>query len=181
MKTIMITGASSGYGLETARYFLERDWRVIATMRTPREDMLPRSPALRVLPLDVTDAASIAGAMAAAGPVDALVNNAGIGVVGAFEATPMDHIRRVFDTNTFGVMAMTQAVIPQMRERRAGVIYDDQCLKITHAKRGAHARNVADPFLNLFGSRLDTRVKSVRGNLRSCTREASRSRSPSLW
>ena len=56
------------------------------------------------------------------GSIDVLVNNAGIGVVGAFEATPMSRIRKVFDTNTFGVMAMTQAVIPQMRERRSGVI-----------------------------------------------------------
>nr|WP_272214262.1 SDR family NAD(P)-dependent oxidoreductase [Marinicella sp. W31]MDC2878856.1 SDR family NAD(P)-dependent oxidoreductase [Marinicella sp. W31] len=60
--------------------------------------------------------------MAAAGPIDVLVNNAGIGVVGAFEATPMVHIRKVFETNTFGVMAMTQAVIPAMRTRKSGVI-----------------------------------------------------------
>ena len=60
--------------------------------------------------------------MEAAGPIDALVNNAGIGVVGAFEATPMSHVRKVFETNTFGTMAMTQAVIPQMRARRSGVI-----------------------------------------------------------
>lgn len=80
------------------------------------------SDCLRILPLDVTDEESIARAIEAAGPIDALVNNAGIGVVGAFEATPMHHIRKVFDTNTFGVMAMTQAVIPQMRERRCGVI-----------------------------------------------------------
>ncbi|SHG94066.1 Short-chain dehydrogenase [Kaistia soli DSM 19436] len=122
MKTILITGCSSGYGLETARYFVSRQWNVIATMRAPREDILPRSENLRVLPLDVTSDASIARAIEAAGPIDALVNNAGIGVVGAFEATPMPHIRKVFDTNTFGVMAMTQAVIPQMRERRSGVI-----------------------------------------------------------
>ena len=118
----MITGSSSGYGLETARYFLSRDWNVIATMRTPREDVLPRSPLLRILPLDVTDEESIAAAIEAAGPIDVLVNNAGIGVVGAFEATPLSHIRKVFETNTFGVMAMTQAVIPQMRKRGSGVI-----------------------------------------------------------
>ena len=122
MKTIMITGSSSGYGLETARYFLSKNWNVIATMRTPREDILPRSPALHILPLDVTDEKSIAAAIDVAGPIDVLVNNAGIGVVGAFEATPLSHIRKVFETNTFGVMAMTQAVIPQMRERRSGVI-----------------------------------------------------------
>lgn len=122
MKTVLITGASSGYGLETARHFHAQGWNVIATMRTPREDILARSERLRILPLDVTSAASISAAVEAAGPIDVLVNNAGIGVVGAFEATPMSHVRKVFETNTFGVMAMTQAVIPQMRERRSGVI-----------------------------------------------------------
>jgi NAD(P)-dependent dehydrogenase (short-subunit alcohol dehydrogenase family) len=122
MKTILITGCSSGYGLETARFFLSRQWNVIATMRTPRKDVLPPTETLRILPLDVTNEDSIAQAVKSAGHIDVLVNNAGIGVVGAFEATPMPHIRKVFDTNTFGVMAMTQAVIPQMRERRSGVI-----------------------------------------------------------
>jgi NAD(P)-dependent dehydrogenase (short-subunit alcohol dehydrogenase family) len=89
MQTILITGCSSGYGLETARHFLANGWNVIATMRTPREHILPRSESLRVLPLDVTSEDSIAAADEAAGPIDALVNNAGIGVVGAFEATPM--------------------------------------------------------------------------------------------
>ncbi|MGD9481316.1 SDR family oxidoreductase [Shinella sp. G-2] len=122
MQTILITGASSGYGLETARHFLAGGWNVIATMRRPDPAVLPQAENLRILPLDVTDADSIAACIEAAGPVDVLVNNAGIGVVGAFEATPMAHIRRVFDTNTFGVMAMCQAVIPQMRARRAGTI-----------------------------------------------------------
>lgn len=122
MKTILITGCSSGFGLETARYFLERDWNVIATMRSPREDVLPPTERLRVLALDVTKAESIREAVAAAGPIDVLVNNAGIGVLGAFEATPMETVREVFETNTFGLMAMTQAVLPQFRQRRAGVV-----------------------------------------------------------
>src|ERR1700736_1809134 len=122
MKTVLITGCSSGYGLETARHFHAQGWNVIATMRTPREDVLLRSERLRVLALDVTKPESIAAALEAAGPIDALVNNAGIGVVGAFEATPMTTVREVFETNTFGVMAMTQAVLPQLRMRRAGVI-----------------------------------------------------------
>ncbi|MDI6028771.1 SDR family oxidoreductase [Corticibacterium sp. UT-5YL-CI-8] len=122
MQTILITGTSSGYGLEAARHFLAQGWHVIATMRRPDATLLPASPNLRILPLEVTNEESIAAAVTAAGPIDVLVNNAGIGVVGAFEATPMAHIRKVFDTNTFGVMAMCQAVIPQMRERRSGVI-----------------------------------------------------------
>jgi NAD(P)-dependent dehydrogenase (short-subunit alcohol dehydrogenase family) len=122
MKTILITGCSSGFGLETARYFLERDWKVIATMRTPNADLLPASPHLRVLPLDVTDPDSISKLIETAGPVDVLVNNAGIGLLGALEGISLDKVREVFETNTFGTMAMTQAVLPQMRERKAGVI-----------------------------------------------------------
>lgn len=122
MKTVLITGCSSGFGLETAKYFLKRDWNVIATMRTPRPDLLPASERLRILKLDVTDADSINAAIEAAGPIDVLVNNAGIGLLNAVEGTPTDTIRDIFETNTFGVMAMTRAVIPQFRERRSGVV-----------------------------------------------------------
>lgn len=122
MKTVLITGCSSGYGLETARHFHAQGWKVIATMRTPREAILPRSDRLRVAPLDVTKPESIAAVLEASGPIDVLVNNAGIGVVGAFEATPMNTVREVFETNTFGVMAMTQGVLPQFRTRRSGVV-----------------------------------------------------------
>ncbi|MYM70966.1 SDR family NAD(P)-dependent oxidoreductase [Duganella sp. FT134W] len=122
MKTILITGCSSGFGLETARYFLARDWNVIATMRTPNAELLPASPHLRVLPLDVTDPDGVRQLIEAAGPVDVLVNNAGIGMLGALEGISMDKVREVFETNTFGTMAMTQAVLPQMRARQAGVI-----------------------------------------------------------
>jgi NAD(P)-dependent dehydrogenase (short-subunit alcohol dehydrogenase family) len=122
MNTVLITGCSSGYGRAIARYFHEQGWNVIATMRTPREDVLPRSERLRVMALDVTKPESIAAALESSGPIDVLVNNAGIGVVGAFEATPMATTREVFETNTFGVMAMIQAVLPQFRERRSGTI-----------------------------------------------------------
>jgi len=119
---VLITGSSSGYGLETARYFHSQGWSVIATMRAPRPGVLPESERLRILPLDVTNPESIQAALEASGPIDVLVNNAGIGAIGAFEATPMTTTREVFDTNTFGVMAMTQAVLPQFRERRSGVL-----------------------------------------------------------
>jgi NAD(P)-dependent dehydrogenase (short-subunit alcohol dehydrogenase family) len=122
MKTVLITGCSSGFGLETARYFLDRDWKVIATMRTPRENILPRSERLRVLVLDVTDIESVRQAVDAAGPLDVLVNNAGIGMLGALEGTSMETAREVFETNTLGTMAVTQAVLPQFRQRKAGVI-----------------------------------------------------------
>ena len=122
MKTVLITGCSSGFGLETARYFLEREWTVIATMRTPRDDLLPRSERLRILPLDITDPESIRRTVEAAGPIDVLVNNAGVGVLNALEGMSMETIRDVFETNTFGTMAMTQAVLPQFRQRMAGVV-----------------------------------------------------------
>ncbi len=122
-KTILITGASSGYGKATAEFFLSRGWNVVATMRHPDPARLGgETDRLRVLPLDVTSDQSIATLIDAAGPIDVLVNNAGIGMVGAFEATPMSAIRKIFDTNSFGVMAMTQAMIPQMRQRRSGTI-----------------------------------------------------------
>jgi NAD(P)-dependent dehydrogenase (short-subunit alcohol dehydrogenase family) len=122
MQTVLITGCSSGYGLETTRHILAEGWQVIATMRTPRPGILPAADNLRLLPLDVTQPDSIAAALAAAGPIDVLVNNAGIGLFGAFEATPLATVREVFETNTFGVMAMCQAVIPRLRERGGGTI-----------------------------------------------------------
>ena len=127
MKTVLITGCSSGYGLETARHFLAQGWNVVATMRAPRQDLFPASPRLRVLALDVTDPRSIEHTIAAAGPVDVLVNNAGIGLFGAFEATPLATVRDVFETNTFGTMAMCQAVIPAFRQRGAGTLVNVLC------------------------------------------------------
>src|SRR6185436_12009047 len=120
MKTVLITGCSSGYGLETARHFHERGWNVIATMRTPRTDVLPTSERMHVVGLDVTKSESIASVVER--DIDVLVNNAGIGLLGAFEVTPMSTVREIFETNTFGVMAMTQAVLPKFRARRSGVI-----------------------------------------------------------
>ena len=106
MQSVLITGCSSGFGLEAARCFLDRGWAVVAAMRQPRADV----------------PASIEQAVAAAGPIDVLVNNAGIGWLNALEGTPMAAARAVFETNTLGTIAMTQAVLPQFRERRAGVI-----------------------------------------------------------
>lgn len=122
MSTILITGCSSGFGLETARHFLDRGWSVVATMRNPDADLLPASERLRILPLDVTDRDSIVSAVEAAGPIDALVNNAGIGWLSDFESTSDEMVRRIFETNMFGTFEMIRAVLPQMRERGAGVI-----------------------------------------------------------
>ncbi|NTZ04371.1 SDR family oxidoreductase [Burkholderia metallica] len=122
MKTVLITGCSSGFGLEIARYFLARDWQVVATMRKPTDDVLPPSERLRVLPLDVTNADSIRAAIDAAGPIDVLVNNAGFGAAAPAELTPLDTVRALFETNTIGTIAVTQAVLPQFRQRGAGVV-----------------------------------------------------------
>ena len=122
MNTILITGSSSGFGLAIARHFLDRGWTVVATMRTPRQDLLPESKRLRIITLDVTDASSIARAVSEAGTIDALVNNAGAGLMGALEGVSMDATRQLFELNTFATMAVTQAFLPGFRKQGAGVI-----------------------------------------------------------
>ena len=127
-KTVLITGASAGIGKATAEAFAAAGWRVAATMRTPQAFAGFQDPQknIAIFPLDVTDPASIAAAVedviAAFGHLDVLVNNAGYGLVGPFEAISEAQIRRQFETNVFGLMAMTRAVLPHMRERRAGHI-----------------------------------------------------------
>ena len=122
MPTVLITGCSSGFGLSAARLFLERGWSVVATMRAPRDGLLPPSEHLRVLPMDVTDKDSILSGMAEAGPIDALVNNAGGGLLGAVEAASAEGLRELFDLNAFGTMVTTSAALPGMRARGSGVI-----------------------------------------------------------
>jgi NAD(P)-dependent dehydrogenase (short-subunit alcohol dehydrogenase family) len=122
MKSVLITGCSTGFGREIAQHFFDRGWSVVATMRNPAASTLTASDRLRVLPLDVTDAASIATAVEQAGSIDVLVNNAGIGWLNAVEGTPIETARAIFETNVFGTIAMMQAVLPGMRERRSGAI-----------------------------------------------------------
>lgn len=126
MKTALITGTSSGYGKATVELFLEQGWNVIATMRKPDPDIFPATERLLVLQLDVTDEGSISRAIdqgiRAFDKIDVLINNAGIGLLSAFEVTPSAVTRELFETNTFGVMAMTQAIIPHMRAQRDGCI-----------------------------------------------------------
>lgn len=122
MPTVLITGCSSGFGLQTARLFLEKGWEVIATMRTSNEDLLPSSDRLRLLALDITDPTSVTKAVQAAGPIDVLVNNAGVGAPAPVELTAPETAQVLFQTNTIGTLSMIQAVAPQMRRRRSGVI-----------------------------------------------------------
>jgi NAD(P)-dependent dehydrogenase (short-subunit alcohol dehydrogenase family) len=127
MSSVLITGCSSGYGKATAQAFLNEGWNVIATMRRPQNDLFDGpSERLRVLSLDVSDDESIRSALNEAidafGGIDVLVNNAGIGQFSPLETTSRQTVKSVFETNTFGVIAMIQAIIPHMRERGSGTI-----------------------------------------------------------
>ncbi|MBR9764766.1 MAG: SDR family NAD(P)-dependent oxidoreductase [Rhodobacteraceae bacterium] len=122
MSKVLITGCSTGFGLATAQHFLDQGWEVVATMRTPAASTLPASDRLTVLPLDVTDAASIEAALAAAGPLDALVNNAGLGMLNAVEGATIDKIREVVETNLIGPIALIRAAMPGFRARGGGVV-----------------------------------------------------------
>lgn len=128
-KTILITGASSGFGLLTARLALSHGWNVAATAREPEKVVLGgESGGERVLAarLDVRDDDSIRKAVHLVldrfKAIDALVNNAGIGLVGAVEEIPRDDLANQFQTNFFGAAALTRAVLPSMREKRSGEI-----------------------------------------------------------
>lgn len=125
--TVLITGASTGIGKETAKYFQARGWNVAATMRSPeKESELTALDNVLVTRLDVTDSASIADAVNATieefGQIDALVNNAGYGAYGPLEAFDMDGIRRQFDTNVIGLLEVTKAVLPHMRAQKSGTV-----------------------------------------------------------
>ena len=127
MKTILITGASSGIGAATARYFQARGWNVVATMRNLAGGSdLANLENVHLARLDVTDADSIATAVAEGierfGLIDVLLNNAGYGAYGALEAFSMDRIRRQFDTNVIGLMEVTKAVLPHFRQNRSGTV-----------------------------------------------------------
>jgi NADP-dependent 3-hydroxy acid dehydrogenase YdfG len=127
MKTILITGASSGIGHSTATYFQAKGWNVVATMRNPQDvGDLAGLENVHVVRLDVTDSTSIALAVTEAierfGDIDVLLNNAGYGAYGALEAFTMDRLRRQFDTNVIGLLEVTKNVLPHMRRNRSGTI-----------------------------------------------------------
>ncbi|MEM9417746.1 MAG: SDR family oxidoreductase [Planctomycetota bacterium] len=127
MNTILITGASSGIGKATAIYFQQQGWNVVASMRKPENDTeLSALDNVLVTRLDVLDQDSIAAAVAAGiekfGRIDALLNNAGYGAYGPLETFPMENIRRQWDTNVIGLIAVTKAVLPHMRANKSGVI-----------------------------------------------------------
>jgi NAD(P)-dependent dehydrogenase (short-subunit alcohol dehydrogenase family) len=126
-RTVLITGCSTGFGEATARLFASRGWKVVATMRRPEAGAgLAALDNVLVTRLDVQDPASIDAALAEAiarfGRIDVLVNNAGFGLFGVFEAAPRDKIQEQFDVNVFGVMDVTRALLPHFRANRSGTI-----------------------------------------------------------
>ena len=118
MSRVLITGASRGIGRATAVELTARGHEVIATARDA--STLADVPAAARLQLDVTDESSVSAAVAAAGPIDALVSNAGATVRAPMETVPVAEVQRLFDLNTFGALRVAQAVLPGMRERGKG-------------------------------------------------------------
>lgn len=127
IKTVFITGASSGIGKATALFFQKKGWNVVATLRNPDfEKELAVLPNILLLKLDVCDELSISTAVEKAikhfGKIDVLVNNAGYGSLGSFESANQEQLKRQFDTNVLGLMAMTRNILPHFRLNKSGVI-----------------------------------------------------------
>jgi len=125
MKTIFITGTSSGLGKAAVQLFAARGWKVIATMRSPeKETELTQLDNVHLLKLDVADAAQIDTCVQQAlalGPVDVVVNNAGYGLVGPLESYTDEQITTQLDTNLLGVIRIIKAFTPHFREKKSGM------------------------------------------------------------
>ncbi len=126
-KTVLITGASSGIGKTSALKFHAEGWNVVATMRTPEKAVwAPAGASFLATRLDVTEPASIRtaidSALAQFGRIDAIVNNAGYGLVGPFEASTPEQVERQFQTNVFGLMNVCREIIPHFRAQQSGTI-----------------------------------------------------------
>jgi len=126
-KTVLITGASSGFGKASAKLFQNHGWNVIAGMRSPeKEQELTESENLLFVKLDVTDSDSIKKSVDEGiekfKTIDVLINSAGYGLMGVFESSEENQIQKQFEVNVFGLMNMTKAVLPIMRKQKSGVI-----------------------------------------------------------
>jgi NAD(P)-dependent dehydrogenase (short-subunit alcohol dehydrogenase family) len=122
-KVVLITGVSSGIGRATATVLAGRGFRVFGTMRKPGENS-EGPEGVEVVRLDVRDAESVRAAVQTvldrAGRIDGLVNNAGYTLIGSLEETRLEEAKELFETNFFGVLRLSQAVLPVMREQRSG-------------------------------------------------------------
>jgi NAD(P)-dependent dehydrogenase (short-subunit alcohol dehydrogenase family) len=123
-----ITGANKGLGAAMAREALDRGYKVVATARNPEsaEKILGNFPNLLIAKLDITNDEQVRSSVKAAldrfGRIDVLVNNAGYGLLGFFEETSEEMIRQQIETNVFGTMRVTRAVLPSMRKQRSGLV-----------------------------------------------------------
>jgi NAD(P)-dependent dehydrogenase (short-subunit alcohol dehydrogenase family) len=127
IKTVLITGSSTGIGKASAEYFAQHGWNVAATMRNPsQESPFTQYPNIKLFRLDVTDDVSILQTLNEVqtffGGIDVIVNNAGYSTIGAFESAGKDQIQRQFDTNLFGIMTIIRSILPYFRSRREGMI-----------------------------------------------------------
>lgn len=124
-KTVFITGASTGIGKVTAEYFAKNGWTVIAAMRTPEDVEFTNKENIHKVKIDVTDEDSIGlavtEALAKFPKVDAVVNNAGYGLVGTFEYSTPEEVAKQFDTNVLGLMSVTRAFLPHFRANKSGI------------------------------------------------------------
>lgn len=143
-KTVLITGCSSGIGAATAARLARSGWDVWATARRPETLTELADAGCRTLALDVTDEASMASAVATvrevSGRIDGLVNNAGYSQSGALESLDVADVRRQFETNVFGLLRLTQLVLPTMREQRSGRVVNIGSMggKLTFPGGGAY-------------------------------------------
>lgn len=144
---VFITGASSGIGFETAKLFQSKNWKVAATMRSPEKaENLQKIADVETFRLDVTDVdsikAAIDGAIEKFGRIDAVVNNAGYGLLGPFEAASPEQVDRQFQTNVLGLLNVCREIIPYFREQKRGTIVNISSL----------GGRVAFPFSSLYNA-----------------------------
>jgi NAD(P)-dependent dehydrogenase (short-subunit alcohol dehydrogenase family) len=144
-RRVLITGAGSGIGRACALHLAGRGWTVLAAGRTPASlQAVAKEAEGKVLPLvlDVTDEASVAEAIGKAGAIDALVNNAGVSVMGPVEGVPLSEWRRQFEVNVYGAATMIRAVLPRMREAGRGRIVN----------MGSVTGRLVPPFMGAYGA-----------------------------
>ena len=143
MPRVLITGAGSGIGRACTQHLAVRGWEVVATgrRREPLDQLAAETPSVTPLSMDVTDEASVREALGNAGPLDAVVNNAGVSVMGPIEAVSLDEWRRQFETNVFGVATVCRHALPGLRERGGRIV-----------NIGSVAGRIASPFMGVYAS-----------------------------